>query len=110
MPVISDCESIFTTSHLLLRSRLACRWSNAQALIDQFSGQAFQVYAGNERFPMIPALKSATSHCSGEAGWLCIRPLLVELSDEKCSELLGLLNAEHFEMPKLKSDMRVTGE
>lgn len=138
-------------------------WSNTQALIDRFSGQGFQVYAGSERFllatlrtggagcisatanvnpepiarlgktwqqpdadeqqaglnrvrtlleqfPMIPALKATTGHYSGEADWLRTRPPLVELSDEQRGELFALLAAEHFEMPDLTSEERVTND
>ena len=52
---------------------------------------------------MVPALKAATGHYSGEKDWLRIRPPLVELSADKSKELFSLLDAEHFEMPDLQS-------
>lgn len=37
-------------------------WSNTQALIDKFSGQGFQVYAGSERF-LLATLRSGGAGC-----------------------------------------------
>ncbi len=37
-------------------------WSNTQALIDQFSGQGFQVYAGSERF-LLATIRASGAGC-----------------------------------------------
>lgn len=56
-----------------------------------------------ERFPMIPALKAATGHYSGDANWYRTRPPLVELDDAQRDELVALLDDVDFHMPGLRA-------
>lgn len=56
-----------------------------------------------QSFPMIPAMKYAVSHWSGDPAWNKVRPPLVELTDEQQSSLLANLRASGFEMPGLKA-------
>ena len=54
-----------------------------------------------QKFPMIPALKAAVAHYSGDAEWERVRPPLVELSAAEKSSLLAELQKLDFEMPGL---------
>lgn len=129
-------------------------WSNTQAVIGNFAGQGFRVYAGSERFllptlraggvgcisatanvnpkaisalganwqqdnadagqsaldrirdifesvPMIPALKAATAHFSGDAVWETLRPPLIALDDGQRAKLMNALKQAEFSMPGL---------
>ena len=50
---------------------------------------------------MIPALKAAIAHWSGDAGWARVRPPLVELSAEQSGALISELEQRDFAMPGL---------
>ena len=54
-----------------------------------------------QKVPMIPALKAAVAHWSGDPGWARVRPPLVELSDEQSSSLIADLKQRDFSMPGL---------
>jgi len=51
--------------------------------------------------PLIPAMKAAVAHFSGDAEWERVRPPLVELSAAEKAGLLGELEKLGFEMPGL---------
>jgi 4-hydroxy-tetrahydrodipicolinate synthase len=53
------------------------------------------------QFPMIPAMKAAVAHYSGEADWSIVRPPLVELGAEQKAAMLAELDKRGFEMPGL---------
>lgn len=78
---------------------LAANWRSpdAQAMQDNVNG----VRGVIQRFPMIPALKAAVAHYSGDAEWERVRPPLVELSAAEKSSLLAELQKLDFEMPGL---------
>ena len=131
-------------------------WNNTKAMLDQFSANGFDVFAGSESFllanmrnggkgcisatanvnpaaihslyaqwrskdadalqasldairlvfqkyPMIPALKQAIAHWSGDAGWAKVRPPLVELTAEQSAALITDLEQRGFSMPGLQS-------
>jgi 4-hydroxy-tetrahydrodipicolinate synthase len=59
------------------------------------------VRAAFQKFPMIPALKAAIAHFSGDASWPTVRPPLVALTTEQRRQLLETLNALGFAMPGL---------
>ena len=61
-----------------------------------------QVRAAFQRFPMIPALKAAVAHFSGDPSWATVRPPLVALNEDPWRQLLVLLNALGFAMPGLE--------
>lgn len=52
-----------------------------------------------ESVPMIPALKAATAHFSGDAGWDRLRPPLVSLDEGQRDKLLTALKRVGFTMP-----------
>ena len=54
-----------------------------------------------QSFPMIPALKSAAGHWSGDDQWDEVRPPLVALTAEQKSQLITELNEKNFDMPGL---------
>jgi len=53
-------------------------------------------------FPMIPALKAAVAHWSGQPSWRTVRPPLVALTDEQSASLVSKLEAASFTMPGLR--------
>ena len=54
-----------------------------------------------QKYPMIPALKAAIAHHSGDAGWSTVRPPLVELSPVQYQGLIADLAKHGFEMSGL---------
>jgi 4-hydroxy-tetrahydrodipicolinate synthase len=54
-----------------------------------------------QQFPMIPALKAAIAHYSGDADWQYVRPPLVELTAAQTSNMLAELDKRGFTMPGL---------
>jgi 4-hydroxy-tetrahydrodipicolinate synthase len=67
-----------------------------QARLDEIRG----IFA---KFPMIPALKAAVAHWSGDAAWGTVRPPLVALTAEQSRALVSALEAEGFTMPGLRA-------
>ena len=57
-----------------------------------------------QRLPMIPALKAAVAHFSGDNSWATVRPPLVALGDNQKSELIASLNTLGFAMPGLAGE------
>jgi 4-hydroxy-tetrahydrodipicolinate synthase len=60
-----------------------------------------RVRAAFQGFPMIPALKAAIAHFSGDPSWTAVRPPLVALGEEQRGRLLGSLSDLGFAMPGL---------
>jgi len=80
-------------------AQLFATWSNAdadtqQAGLDEIRG----IFA---RYPMIPALKTAIAHYSGDESWVTVRPPLVELTAEQKDSLIDELDRAGFIMPGL---------
>jgi len=65
-----------------------------QAKLDDLRGAV-------QKFPMIPALKAAIAHYSGDAGWARVRPPLVELTADQKAGLVAELEKRDFRMPGL---------
>ena len=65
-----------------------------QAKLDDLRGAV-------QKFPMIPALKAAVAHYSGDAGWARVRPPLVELTADQKAGLVAELEKRGFTMPGL---------
>jgi 4-hydroxy-tetrahydrodipicolinate synthase len=81
-------------------ARLYDAWQAAdadaqQARLDEIRG----IFA---KFPMIPALKAAVAHWSGEASWRTVRPPLVALTAEQSGALVSQLEQARFTMPGLR--------
>jgi 4-hydroxy-tetrahydrodipicolinate synthase len=54
-----------------------------------------------QAFPMIPALKAAAGHWSGDDQWDEVLPPLLALTAEQKSQLIAELNKRNFDMPGL---------
>lgn len=78
---------------------LAANWqaADAQAKQDEMNDLRLMM----QEFPMIPALKAAIAHYSGDSEWRHVRPPLVELTAEQNSALLAELDKRGFKMPGL---------
>lgn len=79
--------------------KLYTDWKNADADTQQASLDAIR--ATFQKFPMIPALKRAVAHWSGDLGWATVRPPLVELTAGQAAALVADLEARGFSMPGL---------
>ena len=55
-----------------------------------------------QKYPMIPALKAAVAHWSGDPGWARVRPPLVEMNAEQSGALIADLKQRDFSMPGLE--------
>lgn len=80
-------------------AELAANWQSpdSQAMQDKMNDLRQMM----QQFPMIPALKAAVAHYSGDAEWEHVRPPLVELTAEQKAEMLAELDKRGFEMPGL---------
>ncbi len=56
-----------------------------------------------QQFPLIAAMKAAIAWKSGDAGWVRLRPPLVELSPDHTAQLATELTALGFEIPDARS-------
>ncbi|RUR36667.1 dihydrodipicolinate synthase family protein [Vreelandella populi] len=54
-----------------------------------------------EKYPLIPGMKAATAYFSGKDAWRRVRPPLVELEEQRASELVSALKATGFQMKGL---------
>ncbi len=72
-------------------------WQQADADSQQ---QALDAIRGTfQKFPMIPAMKAALAHFSGDEGFAAVRPPLVKLTGQQRTELLAVLQEQGFSMP-----------
>ena len=79
--------------------KLFAEWKNADADAQQ---AALNVIRNDfQKLPMIPALKAAVAHWSGDAEWGRVRPPLVELTAQQTGELVATLKGHGFSMPGL---------
>jgi 4-hydroxy-tetrahydrodipicolinate synthase len=76
---------------------LAREWQGADAEARQAALD--RVRAAFQNLPMIPALKTAVAHESGDPAWATVRPPLVPLSAAQRTQLLELLQSIGFRMP-----------
>ncbi len=81
-------------------AKLAREWQNSDA--DAQQEKLNLVRNTYSKFPVIPALKAAIAHYSGDATWATVRPPLVKLSDEQSKGLVQALDGIGFTMPGLK--------
>ena len=77
------------------------QWQGADA--DALQAGLDRIRAIFARQPMIPALKHAIAHWSGDDRWRTVRPPLVELAPAQAASLLAELEAAGFSMPGLGS-------
>ena len=96
----AGCISATANVHPGQIARLHDTWRSAdadgqQARLDEIRG----IFA---KFPMIPALKAAIAHWTGDAPWATVRPPLVALTPEQARALVGALEQANFTMPGLR--------
>ena len=80
-------------------AHLAATWQQDDADAQQEGLDA--VRAVFQEYVMIPALKAAIAHFSGDTPWLALRPPLVELDAAQRASLVERLGTVGFEMPGL---------
>jgi 4-hydroxy-tetrahydrodipicolinate synthase len=80
-------------------AKLARTWQAGDASAQQATLDA--VRTAFQKFPMIPALKAAVAHFSGDDAWATVRPPLVALTAEQRGQLLAALEPTGFSMPGL---------
>jgi len=78
---------------------LYARWKSEGA--DALQTRLDTIRLAFQKYPMIPALKAAVAHWSGDPGWSRVRPPLVELGDEQARSLIAELEERDFSMPGL---------
>jgi len=83
-------------------ARLAATWQDNEADAAQKSLDA--VRATFQQFPMIPALKAAVAHWSGDDAYATVRPPLVKLTPVQRRDLIAALAPTGFDMPGLAQD------
>ena len=81
-------------------AKLAREWQNSDA--DAQQEKLNLVRNTYSKFPVIPALKAAIAHYSGDAAWATVRPPLVKLTGEQSQSLVQMLDGIGFTMPGLK--------
>lgn len=81
-------------------AKLAREWQNGDA--DDQQQKLNKVRQAYSRYTVIPALKAAIAHYTGDAEWATVRPPLTKLAPEQTTALLAELDAIGFAMPGLK--------
>jgi 4-hydroxy-tetrahydrodipicolinate synthase len=77
-------------------ARLAQQWREANA--DRQQADLDAVRKIFQSMPMIPALKAAIAHYSGDATWTTVRPPLVSLTEQQIGKLISELEPTGFSM------------
>ena len=86
-------------------ARLFATWQGDDADAQQVSLSEIRgIFAGHS---MIPALKAAIAHYSGDVSWATVRPPLVELRGEEKTSLVNALDGARFTMPGLTRSTEV---
>lgn len=81
-------------------AQLARAWQDDDATARQAALDAVRM--AFQKFPMIPALKAAVAHFSGDAAYATVRPPLVALTSEQRTQLLAALEPTGFSMPGIE--------
>jgi len=79
--------------------RLYREWQSPQA--ESLQARLDEIRDTAMAYPMIPALKAAVAHFSGDAQWRTVRPPLVALEADQCTGLIDALLHKGFDMPGL---------
>ena len=81
---------------------LYANWKSTDA--DDLQANLDTIRGAFAKFPMIPALKRAVAHWSGDPGWAKVRPPLVELTAAQSAALFADLEQRRFSMPGLRAN------
>ncbi|MFI0471637.1 dihydrodipicolinate synthase family protein [Halomonas sp. HMF6819] len=95
----AGCISATANVNPLAIVELAQQWQTSDA--DERQQKLNVIRDLFEQYPLIPAMKAATSHFSDVDAWQRVRPPLVELEDAKAAELISSLKAKGFQMTGL---------
>jgi 4-hydroxy-tetrahydrodipicolinate synthase len=95
----AGCISATANVHPGPIARLFDSWRAADA--DTQQARLDVIRGVFQKFPMIPALKSAIAHHGGDAGWATVRPPLVALTAAQANALAAELDQQRFAMPGL---------
>jgi 4-hydroxy-tetrahydrodipicolinate synthase len=101
----AGCISATANVNAAAIATLARDWRNADA--DARQAALDCVRATFQKFPMIPALKSASAHFGGDDKWSTVRPPLVALDLSQRRQLIDALTPIGFAMPGLAEVERV---
>ena len=93
------CISATANVHPGPIARLHDTWRDPDA--DAQQARLDEIRAVFQKFPMIPALKSAIARYGGDAAWVTVRPPLVALTPEQATALVAELDRRNFTMPGL---------
>jgi 4-hydroxy-tetrahydrodipicolinate synthase len=95
----AGCISATANTNPAAIARLYDTWRDADA--DAQQKRLDEIRGTFAKYPMIPALKAAIAHWSGDAEWATVRPPLVALTPEQRASLVADLSARGFDMPGL---------
>ena len=95
----AGCISATANVHPGPIARLFDTWQAADA--DAQQARLDVIRGVFQKYPMIPALKSAIAHHGKDAGWSTVRPPLVALTNAQAGALIADLDRERFTMPGL---------
>jgi 4-hydroxy-tetrahydrodipicolinate synthase len=95
----AGCISATANVHPGPIARLFDTWRAADA--DAQQARLDVIRGVFQKFPMIPALKSAIARHGGDAGWATVRPPLVALTGAQANALAAELEQQRFAMPGL---------
>jgi 4-hydroxy-tetrahydrodipicolinate synthase len=96
----AGCISATANVNPLAIHNLYSNWQSENA--DYLQTGLDRVRAIFQDYSMIPALKAAVAHWSGDEEWCNVRPPLTGLTSEKKSELIDRLISAKFDMPGIR--------
>lgn len=82
-------------------ARLAATWKQKDP--DEQQAELDSVRSIFQGYVMIPALKAAIAHFSGDPAWMRVRPPLVQMNPQQKGQLVEQLDQARFEMPGLRA-------
>ena len=97
----AGCISATANTNPAAIARLYDTWREPDA--DAQQKRLDEIRGTFAKYPMIPALKAAIAHWSGDAEWATVRPPLVALTREQAAALVADLKARNFDMPGLRA-------
>ena len=97
----AGCISATANTNPAAIARLYDAWREPDA--DAHQKRLDEIRGTFANYPMIPALKAAIAHWSGDAEWATVRPPLVALTREQAAALVADLKARNFDMPGLRA-------
>ena len=96
----AGCISATANVHPGPIAKLYDTWQGADA--DAQQARLDEIRNVFQKHPMIPALKAAIAHYSGDTAWGTVRPPLVALTPEQSKALTTELDQKKFTMPGLR--------